>query len=363
METPPTVGVEEEFLLVDPRTGVPVGKNVDVARTAADSGIDLQLEFTRCQVETSTRVHSTTGELLGELRELRRGVAACAEKNDALLLAAGIPPTPSQDLPVTSTPRYRRIAEDFGILAHEQGLCGCHVHVAVPNREVALQVSNFLRPWLPLFLALTANSSIYHGNETGYASWRSILWRRWPSAGPPPHFSSVHEYDAAVEMMLELGVILDRKMVYWDVRPSVTFPTVEIRVSDVPATVEESALLASLVRGTVMTARKDLTAGKSAPVIADDLLRSAYWKAARLGIDGEAVNPVDGRLLPARDLLGTLIEHIAPALEELGDRGFVDDTVAALMARGNGARRQLEAFRARGELGDVVEELAGATVQ
>lgn len=363
METPPTIGVEEEFLLVDPRTGVPVGKNVDVARTAADFGIDLQLEFTRCQVETSTRVHSTTEGLLRELRDLRRGAAMCAEKNDALLLAVGIPPTVSDDLPVTSTPRYRRIAEDFGILAHEQGLCGCHVHVAVPNREVALQVSNFLRPWLPMYLALTANSAIYRGIETGYASWRSLLWRRWPSAGPPPHFSSVLEYDAAVEMMLSLGVILDRKMVYWDVRPSMAFPTVEIRVSDVPATVEESALLATLVRATVMTARRDLAAGRSAPVIADDVLSAAYWKAARLGIDGEGVNPVDGHLIPARDLLGMLVDHIAPALDELGDRAFVDEAITAILVRGNGARRQLNAFRERGELGDVVDELAEATLQ
>ncbi|NNH70658.1 glutamate--cysteine ligase [Nocardia uniformis] len=363
MEAPPTVGVEEEFLLVDPRTGAAVGRNVDVARTAADFGIDLQLEFSRCQVETSTRVHSTTDGLLRELRELRRGAAMCAEKNNALLLAVGIPPTVSEDLPVTSTPRYRRIAEDFGMLAHEPGLCGCHVHVAVPDREVALQVSNFLRPWLPLYLALTANSAIYRGIETGYASWRSVLWRRWPSAGPPPHFSSVLEYDAAVEMMLSLGVILDRKMVYWDVRPSATFPTVEIRISDVPATVEESALLATLVRATVMTARRDLEAGRQAPAVADDVLRAAYWKAARFGIDGESVNPVDGKLIPARDLLGMLLDHIAPALEQLGDRGFVDESVAALMVHGNGARRQLNAFRERGEIGDVVEELAEATLR
>ncbi|WP_433561447.1 glutamate--cysteine ligase [Nocardia sp. CA-151230] len=358
MEAPPTVGVEEEFLLVDPRSGAPVGRNADVARTAADFGIDLQLEIMRCQVETSTRVHTNIGELLRELRELRRGAAACAEKNDALLLAAAVPPTISDELAITATPRYSRIAASFGRLAYEQGLCGCHVHVAVPDRAAALRVSNFLRPWLPLLLALTANSAIYGGVETGYHSWRNILWRRWPSAGPPPYFGSVAEFERAVESMLSLGVILDRKMVYWDVRPSSTFPTVEVRVSDVPATVEESALLAALVRACAMTAR----ATDSVPVVAEDTLRAAYWKAAHVGIDGAAIDPLDGRTVPVEDLLTRLIDRIRPALEQLDDLAFVTDTVAALLARGNGARRQLNAFRTRGRLSDVVGELAEATL-
>ncbi|WP_459963521.1 glutamate--cysteine ligase [Nocardia sp. IFM 10818] len=358
MEAPPTVGVEEEFLLVDPRTGVPVSRNVDVARTAADFGLDLQLEITRCQVETTTRVHTNTPDLLRELRELRRGAAICAEKNDALLLASAVPLSAPDELTITGTPRYRRIAENFGRLANDQGLCGCHVHVAVPDKDVALRVSNFLRPWLPLLLALTANSPIYRGGETGYASWRNILWRRWPSAGPPPHFGSVREFDAAVESMLSLGVILDRKMVYWDVRPSVTFPTVEVRVSDVPATVEESALMATVVRAAVMTAcRVPEPAAISEPV-----LRAAYWKAAHEGIDGAAIDPLDGRTLPVEDLLSRLIDRIRPALEELGDLDFVTEAVTALLIRGNGARRQLRAFRTRGELGDVIEELAEATL-
>lgn len=324
--------------------------------------MDMQLEITRCQVETSTGVHTNTADLLRELRELRRGAAASAEKNDALLLAVAVPPTAPSELPITGTPRYHRIAESFGRLAHEQGLCGCHVHVAVPNREVALQVSNFLRPWLPLLLALTANSAIYRGDETGYASWRNILWRRWPSAGPPPHFESLREYESRVESMLSLGVILDRKMIYWDVRPSMSFPTVEVRVSDVPATVEETALLATLVRAAVMTARRAAVDGTEIPLMTQDTLRAAYWKAAHEGIDGDAVDPLRGGTIRVPDLLADLIERIEPALEELGDRAFVTDAATALLARGNGARRQLNAFRVRRQMSDVVGELAEATV-
>ncbi|WP_280236798.1 glutamate--cysteine ligase 2 [Nocardia cyriacigeorgica] len=358
-----TVGVEEEFLLVDPDSGAPAAKNVEVARSAKDIGIDLQLELTRCQVETSTGVHTDTAELLTELRELRSGVADCARAHNTRLLAVAIPPTVPEQFPITDTPRYQRIARGFGMIAHEQGLCGCHIHVGIPDRETAVQISNCLRPSLPVFLALTANSSIYRGAETGYASWRSVLWRRWPSAGPPPYFADAGAYDAMVEMMLSSGSILDKKMVYWDIRPSITFPTIEIRVSDVPATVRETALLATLVRATVLTVRAELDRGAAAPMVSAEVLRTAYWKAARSGLDGDGVDAVDGRIAPMRVLLAELLDRISPALAALEAEDFVGETIAAVLDGGNGARRQCDAFRARHEISDVLAVLRDATLE
>ena len=152
-----TFGVEEEFLLVDPVSGAPVPKNCEVAQSACDAGIDLQLELTSCQVETSSSVHTRAADLLRELRQLRAAVVRAAADNTARLLATGVPPTVPDAYPVTDTPRYRRIEKHFGMLAHEQGLCGCHVHVSVDDPETAVQISNHLRPWLPVFLSLTAN--------------------------------------------------------------------------------------------------------------------------------------------------------------------------------------------------------------
>ncbi|HLS75830.1 MAG TPA: glutamate--cysteine ligase [Nocardia sp.] len=359
----PTVGVEEEFLLVEPDTGAPAARNEAVARTARAHGLDLQLELTRCQVETSTDVHSSIPELHAQLRERRRLVARCAREENVRLLAVAVPPTVPEDFPVTDTPRYRSIADNFGMIAHEQGLCGCHVHVSVPDRETAVRVSDHLRPWLPVFLALTANSAIYRASDTGYASWRSILWRRWPSAGPPPRFGSAAGYDAMVRMMLTSGIALDEKMVYWDVRPSIDYPTVEVRVSDVPATAEETALLAALVRATVHTARRALAEGRTAPDVAAEMMRAAYWKAARSGMEGDAVAPSDGRVLPARDRLGELLDTIDPALTELGDREFVARAVAAVLARGSGAARQRRAYGTQHDVAAVVAELLAATTQ
>ena len=363
MASHPTVGVEEEFLLVDPDTGEPVARNEAVARHAAARGVKLQLELTSCQVETTTDVANTSEELRSELTRLRHVAAEAAEADGARLLAVGLPPTVPHEFPITDTPRYRQIAERFGMIAHEQGICGCHVHVAVPNRDAAIRVSNRLRPWLPLLLALTANSAIYRNTDTGYASWRSVLWQRWPSAGPPPHFESSDEYDAVVRMLLYSGAMLDDGMVYWDVRPSSTFPTIEVRVADVPATVAETVLLATLIRACVMTALEAELRGDGMAPLAPYALRAAYWKAARDGLDGHVIDLTESHAsVPAVALLNGLVDHVQPALEAMGDYDIVRAELARIAEQGNGAMRQRRAWQRRHDIADVLAEAGTATL-
>jgi carboxylate-amine ligase len=344
------VGVEEEFLLVDPHSGAPVPKNAEVAQRAADRDVELQLELTTCQVETTTGVLDTRDELLREITRLRRAAAEAAQACGARLLAVALPPTVPQEFPITDTPRYRRIAERFGMIAHEQGISGCHVHVAVPDRETAVHVCNRLRPWLPGLLALSANSAIYRNTDTGYASWRSVLWARWPSAGPPPHLASAAEYDAELAMMEDAGAILDDGMVYWDARPSAKFPTVEVRVADVPATAAETALLATVTRAAVMTALAAIDRGDPEVRVPDYVLRAAYWRAARYGLEDRRAD------------FTQFVDELGPALEELGDYEYVRAEIGRLMSAGNGAMRQRRVWEKRGEIGDVVAHAAAATV-
>ncbi|OBF57668.1 carboxylate--amine ligase [Mycobacterium sp. 852002-53434_SCH5985345] len=359
MNDPPTFGAEEEFLLVDPRTGEPAPQNADVAAEAKRRGVELQLELSSCQVETTSSVVSTSTELGEELARLRRTAAQAAEAVGLRLLAAGLPPATPHEFPVTDTPRYRRIGAEYGMVAHEQGICGCHVHVEVPDRAAAIHVSNWLRPWLPNLLALAANSAVYRGADSGYASWRSVLWRRWPVAGPPPFFPSPDEYDRTVRMLIDSEVILDEKMVYWDVRPSENFPTIEVRVADVPATVAETVLLATLVRAAVMTALDDDQPGRLPPAA----LRAAYWKAAHDGVAGRTLDLVHGRgAVSAREQLGALVQRVRPALETLGEYDRVVGELDRVATQGNGAMRQLRAWRRRGEVMDVIDEVATATL-
>jgi carboxylate-amine ligase len=338
MDEHPTVGVEEEFLLVDTDNGEPLAANRPVAEEAERRGIKLQLELTSCQVETTTSVTAGGAELREQLTRLRRITAESAKACGAQLLAVALPPSVPHEFPVTDTPRYRTIAERFGMIAHEQGICGCHVHVEVPNRAAAVQVSNWLRPWLPLLLALTANSAVYRNTDTGYASWRSILWARWPSAGPPPFFASVDDYDSTVRMLIDTG-------------------------ADVPSTVAETVLLATLIRAAVMTAlyawRRDDTPQRPAPVA----LRAAYWRAARDGLDGQAIDLTGRpRLVPTCELLSAFVERIRPALDSLGEYQRVSDEVARVLVEGNGAMRQIRAWRRREDAGDVIAAAAWATI-
>ncbi|MFE5707848.1 glutamate--cysteine ligase [Rhodococcus koreensis] len=356
---PPTIGVEEEFILVDPHTGVPLLSNTAVAAAGAALGIDLQLELSRCQIETATPVCARISDLVRELRRARSLAAAAAARSGTRLLAAGVPVLGPVPRAITDTPRYRRMADGFGALA-EQVICGCHVHVCVPDREMAVQVSNHLRPWLPTLLALSANSPIAANVDTGYASWRHLLWARWPSAGPPPYFRSARHYDAVVERMLDCGSILDPAMVYWDVRLSAHLPTIEIRISDVPATVHETVLLAVLVRGLVITALSELGRGHLARPVGDDLLRAACWRAAHDGLTGYGIDPTSQHLVPASRLLALLLAHVRTALEDTGDYACTRAAVARILDHGNGAVHQRRALRA-GTLTDVVRTVADRT--
>jgi carboxylate-amine ligase len=358
----PTVGVEEEFLLIG-ADNEPAPANRAVADKARARGVELQLELTTCQVETTTGVLATSGELRDALLRLRRVAADAAGACDVRLLAIGVPPYMSQAFPVTDTPRYRRIDDRYGMLAREQGVCGCHVHVEVPDRESAVEVSNRLQPWLPLLLALTANSAVYRNAETGYASWRSILWGRWSAAGPPPFFDSVDDYDDTVRMLIDTGAVLDDGMIYWDVRPSAKYPTIEVRVADVPSTVAETVLLTTVIRAAVMTALDELRRGEPALRVPGHVLRAAYWKAAHDGLDGQAIDLAgDRRLVPTRRLLIDFVDRIAPALNSLGEHRQVTSELARLSEEGNGAMRQLRAWRVGGDPADVIAAAEQATL-
>ncbi|WP_072803293.1 carboxylate-amine ligase [Rhodococcoides yunnanense] len=350
----PTFGVEEELLLVDPNTGVPTMQNDTVADYARELGLTLQLELTPCQIETATDVLDTSAELTDALTSSRSIAAHAAHLAGASVLPAGVPPLLPELGPITDTKRYRRIAAEYGIIALEQGVCGAHVHIAIPNRDAAVQISNHVRPWLPVLLALTANSAFYAGRDTGYASWRSVLWSRWPSAGPPPFLDSITHYDELVAQLFDVGAILDDGMVYWDIRPSMNFPTLEVRISDVPVTVHDTVLLAVLVRALVMTASEAVRNNGSAPAVPEHALRLAYWRAARDGLSDRLVDPETGRLDTAAAAVRALVHHVSDALAITEERSLVDTGVRRNLLHGNGAGRQRAAVAETGSIAAAV---------
>lgn len=343
------MGVEEELLLVS-ASGEPLPRSKAVKEEA--EGVDVELELTRAQVEINAPVCDSSDELRRHLVDGRTKLAAAAAEEGARLLAVAAPPSGQALQLVTKKPRYQEMEARYGQLAREQGVCGCHVHIDVPDKAAALRVSNHLRPWLPALLALTANSAVYLGEDTGFSSWRWIMWSRWPCAGQPPYFESVEHYDRLVRTHLAAGSIMDERMVYWDARPSTHLPTLEVRVSDVPLTVDETVLIATLSRALVMTALAD---GGPGPELQPEVLRAAYWLAARDGLTGDSVDVLNAQPMPMVDVQKLLREHVQPALEELGDLELVEETTERLLTDGNGAVRQRRAFRESGDVTALAE--------
>lgn len=354
-----TFGVEEEYFVVDRRGRLSQAGDdiVDAAEAADDTAGDLQHELTRTQAEAATGICRTHGEALRQLRGLRGELAGAATKRGLRLLPSACPPLSEMDLPtITPSPRYERMAEHFGSTARTSLTCGCHVHVAIPDKETGVQVLGRVRPWLPVLLTVTANSAIADGRDTGYSSWRYQQWTRWPSAGPPPRFASLDEYESIVDGWLRAGSILDRAMIYWDVRLSERQPTLEFRIGDVAATPEEAVLLAVLARGLVATVLDDAA---PPPELPNEVLRAQLWRASRDGVTGCCPHPVTGDLVPAAAVLEDLITRTAPALEAAGDLELARDGVARLLAEGSGADRQRRQFEKRHRGEDVVDLLTG----
>lgn len=360
----PLVGIEEEYLIVDPssRHVVPRAAEVLAAATAV-LGEDVAHEITRFQVEAHPPPSSDLSELGRRLRTARREVAGAARSCGLAVVASGIPvlgdvvPTP-----LTEDARYEQGRVRYRALQDEISICALHVHVDVPDPEHAVYVANHLRPWLPTLIALAANSPFYVGRDTGYASWRVISWGRWPVSGAPPYFPTFADYELAVSALTESGALLDSKTVFWDIRPSPNLPTVEVRVADVPLDVRDSLTIIGLVRALVLTALDGVSRGDLGPPVSTEVLRAAYWRAARDGLAGDSLDVREGALVPAPLMVAHLLDHVRPALEEAGDLPFVEDGLDRLVRRGSGAERQRRVHARCHDLTDVVDDLIEATV-
>jgi carboxylate-amine ligase len=359
-----SLGIEEEFQLVDAETGE-LRSSVDAVLPEAREalGEEVQPELQRSMIETGTPVCLDLDEVRRELVRLRREVAAAAEATGCRIAALGTHPTARwQEQEITDKARYRRMTAAYRRLAWDQLICGCHVHVGIADRELAIAALNRVRPWLAPLLALTANSPYWESVDTAYASYRTELWARWPTAGPPGEFASRADYDALVEALLASGTIPDTGMIYFDVRPSQRFETLEVRVADVCLTVDDAVLLGGLARALVRTSAEAAQDERPFPRWRPELVRGAHWRAARWGLTAELVSPVTGRPAPAGEVVDALVEHVRPTLEASGDLEEITELVDQVRRRGTGAERQREAFGRRGSYDDVLAMAVEATL-
>jgi carboxylate-amine ligase len=356
---PFTIGVEEEFLVVDAATRALRPDGPGLLPAARDRiGEDVHPELHPSQLETNTPVEETLAGVRAALTGLRRELAATAAAAGCRLAATGTHPFSAWTEDPAVNPEYAVVEREYQQLAREQVICGGHVHVGIGDPEAAIAVVNGAGPWLSPIVALAANSPFWGGRDTGYASYRTELWRRWPTAGTPAPFAGRAEYEALVEALFRTGSIDDPARIYWDVRPSAKFPTVEFRVADVGLTVDDAVMVAGLVRAVVVTAAQAPPARPVRP----ELLRAATWRAARYGLSGHLLDVEAATAVPAKDLIGRFLGRLRPALEELGDWDEVSALVGRTLADGTPADRQRRVWAATGDLGAVVDFLVEATV-
>ncbi|MEU5089939.1 YbdK family carboxylate-amine ligase [Streptomyces sp. NPDC021356] len=333
------IGAEEEFHLVEAESGRLVPRAGAVLGRLAEPGFAPELQ--RSVVERNSGVHDTLDGLFADLVASRQRLAAAASSLGVAVVAAGTVPlvalTPGD---VTDDPRYRRMAEQYRRVADEQLICSAQVHVDVPDRDTAVRAMCLVAPWLAPLLALSASSPFWLGADTGYASWRTMLWQRWPTAGPAGCHSGAASYDALLGDLIRSGVISDAGMIYYDVRPSAHQRTLELRICDACPRVTTVVLVAGLFRALVHDACVRLARREHSGCDGHhEWLRAATWQAARSGLEGPLVDPVTRRSAAARTVLLGMVGRLRPALEATGDWDTVGELLERALAEGSAARR------------------------
>jgi carboxylate-amine ligase len=364
-----TVGVEEELLLIDPETRQIGSRSPQVLKEFREHGAgrepavaddDLDRELFRHQVEIRTRPETDLLEIRAQILTARKHAAEAAAAAGLATVASGIVPCGGMPLQVTDDDRYRRMMETFGRIATYGGTCGMHVHVAVDSDDEGVAVLDRIAPWLPILVAIAGNSPFYEGEDTGYASWRTESWSRWPSAGVTEQFGTLAGYREACRFLMDSGAAVDEGMLYLAARLSPNHPTVEVRVADVCTDPDDGLLVAALSRGLVETAARGAEAGRAPERWRAEALRSCHWRGGRYGVTDALVHPVRRERAPAREVLEALATHVADAVAEAGDKELVADGINRVISR-SGASLQRAAYERTGEVEGVVDDLIDRT--
>ena len=351
---PHTVGVEEEFQLVDPisRALVPA---VDGVISAGNGTNLVTSELSRSCVEMVSPVFETVADLADSLPGLRREVAGMARENGAEIVAAGTHPfSDPTEQPLAEGAHNARIEEEMGWVARTQAIYGLHVHVAVPDGEAAIRAVNALARRVPLLVALSANSPFWRGSDTRLASTRVKIFEMFPRSGLPPAFHDWEDFDRHVETLVASGSIPDYSWCWWDARPHLKFGTVELRAPDVQTDASYTAALVALVQCLVASA--DGRAPEDPLFIAEN-----KWRAVRHGMDATFYDFAAERSVPARPLARGLVEELRSVSQDLRCEAELEG-VLEIVDRGNGAGLQRSTFEKNGSLEGLVDHLAGATV-
>ena len=361
-----TIGIEEEYQIIDPQSRELCGRSQQIIghiRNNSELEKDvIQPELYCSQVEIATVVCHSLSQARQELTRCRQAVINAADASGKAIAAAGTHPFSDwREQEITPKQRYQNLEAEFRQIVRELVIFGNHVHIGLSDQAIALQVINRVRIWLPVLLALSANSPFWLGQTTDYASYRTQMWARLPITGQPQIFSDYQEYQTVIKNLISVGVIQDPTNVYWDIRLSEKFPTIEFRVTDICMTVEEAVTIAGLVRALVWQGYQEVINDAPLDPIRSELSEASQWCAARYGLTGNLVDVIDKVQLPAKDLINKFMNYLRPGLEKFGDWEIISAGVQKIVDQGNGAQRQLAVYKNNNSFEEVVDYIVEQT--
>lgn len=359
-----SIGIEEEYQIIDPESREL--KSYITQFLEGDHSVlrqrEIKPEMHQSIVEIGTSVCDTIDDARAELRALRCSVSELAEQQGARIAAAGTHPFTSWETQeITQRDRYLGVLEEMQHLSRDLLIFGMHVHVGVDDPDFAIDAMNTLRYFLPHVLALSTSSPLWQGRDTGLASYRSALFKRFPRTGVPHDFPSHAAYEAYVDTLIATGCIENPSKIYWDLRPHHEYPTLEFRICDLCTSIDDAICCAAIFQALVLKhyqMRKDNLTFRRYPAA---LVDENKWRAVRWGVRGNLIDFGIRAELPAGDLLEELVEFLDDVVDDLGSREYVNH-VFTILERGTSADRQRAIFEASGDPKDVVDWLVSETL-
>ena len=357
-----TIGVEEEFQIIDPAT-CELRSHVSELVAAASPSIEEQVkhELHQSIVEMGTKICENVPELRIEMHRTRSELVAAAERVGLQVAAAGTHPFSSWiDQVISPGDRYKNIVEELQQLARSLLIFGMHVHVAMPDGQTTIDLMNAVRYFLPHLLALSTSSPFWMGRNTGLKSFRTTVFRRFPRTGVPDYFGSWGEYENYINLLIRLNCIDNAKKIWWDVRPHPSFGTLEFRMRDVTTRVEEAVTIAALTQAIVVKLHRLYERNMGFRLYRRTLIEENKWRAARYGIEGKLVDFGKELEVPTKILIPELLELVDDVVDDLGSRSAVN-YVHTILNEGTSAERQLRVFEQTGDLRAVVQHVVAET--
>jgi carboxylate-amine ligase len=366
MTTRYTIGIEEEFQIVDRNTGQLRSQIVPILNKGVPFfGEQIKPEMLQPTIELISTVYPNIMVARSETQRLRAKLACLLAEEGLALISAGTNPGGIwMDQLTTPNPRYDELLEEFQDVARSVLIFGLHIHIAVENNDIALTLMNQLRTWLPHLLALSSNSPFWSGRLTGLKSYRTIVWKRFHRSGLPDTFQTWSDFEHYVQTLIKTGCIDNGKKIWWDIRPHPFFGTVEFRIFDMPLTLNDVIGIAAFCQSLVAKLSWLNKHGRETYIVPRNLLEENKWRVARYGLDAEIVDFEQERTLNMRDSIRELLDMVDDVTDDLGTRSdlnyirkLVDDP------RGTGADRQIALYKKTGSIYAVNQYLLQQTME